>query len=101
MAAGPAFEMDQVKSTGKRQFDLAHAGRQSHRQTDRLHKVLLLYILDIYLRDQLEELDLMASVIILQPFLRLQFLEKKPSIFGLIFGTGGSLKNVGSLKENF
>ncbi len=29
MAAGPAFELDQVKSTRKRQYDLAYAGRQT------------------------------------------------------------------------
>ncbi len=47
MAGGPAFELDQVKSTRKRQFDLAYAGRQTHKQTDRLYKFLLLYILDV------------------------------------------------------
>ncbi len=41
MAGGQAFEMDQVKSTRKRQFDLVYAGRH----TDRLHEVLLLYVL--------------------------------------------------------
>ncbi len=48
---GSRVELDQVKSTRKRQFDLAYAGRQPRRQTDRLHKFLLLFywnILDMF-----------------------------------------------------